>query len=99
MAAEKNFENKIKRYLDSKGVWYVKYFSNGFTRRGVPDLLCCVNGVFLAIEVKAEGGKMSEFQEREIYKINNAGGIAGVLYPHEFEQFKELIEKLLEVNK
>lgn len=99
MPAEKNFENRIKRYLDSKGVWYVKYFSNGFTRRGVPDLLCCVKGIFLAIEVKAEGGKVSEFQVRELERIELSGGVGLVLYPHEFDWFKNMIERLLEGDK
>lgn len=26
MAAEKNFENRVKKYLEEKGCWYIKYW-------------------------------------------------------------------------
>lgn len=95
MAEEKNFENRIKAYLDSKSCWYVKYFANGFTKKGIPDLLACVNGRFVAIEVKASKGKASELQKHEISKIHDAGGIAMILYPSEFDAFKLIVEELL----
>lgn len=96
MAGEKNFENKIKKFLEENGCWFVKYFANRNTRSGVPDLLACVNGYFVAIEVKAENGKPSELQLWNVEKIRNAGGIAIVLYPDQFDQFKSLIEFLKE---
>lgn len=94
MAQEKNFENRIKRFLDEQGVWYVKFFANGFTKRGIPDLLCCVNGHFVAIEVKAERGELSELQEIQLQQIHEAGGTAMVVKPNEFDQFKEFIVEL-----
>lgn len=65
-------------------------------RSGIPDLLCCVNGYFVAIEVKASKGKPSELQLWNIKKIKEAGGIAMVLYPKDFEDFKKLILDLKE---
>lgn len=94
MAAEKQFETKIKKFLKDNGCWYVKYFANSFTPRGIPDLLCCVNGRFVAIEVKAENGKPSELQYYNCDKIREAGGIALILYPRDFDSFKELIHML-----
>lgn len=92
MAGEKNFENKIKAYLDSIGVWHIKYWAGSqFTKSGVPDILACINGYFLAIEVKAQSGKPSELQLWNINKIRGAGGIAIVLYPDQFDNFKKLI--------
>ena len=96
MAGEKNFENKIKKFLKENGCWHVKYFANRNTRAGVPDLLACVNGYFVAIEVKAENGKPSELQLWNVEQIRKAGGIAIVLYPDQFDQFKSLIEFLKE---
>lgn len=91
MAGEKNFENKIKKFLKENGCWFVKYFANRNTRAGVPDLLACVNGYFVAIEVKAENGKPSELQLWNVEKIREAGGIAIVLYPDQFEDFKKFM--------
>lgn len=94
MAGEKQFENKIKKFLKDNGCWFVKYFANRNTRAGVPDLLACVNGYFVAIEVKAENGKPSELQLWNVEQIRKAGGIAIVLYPDQFDDFKELVDLL-----
>ena len=91
LAEEKNFENKIKKYLDEKGCWHVKYFANRNTRSGVPDILSCCGGTFLAIEVKASHGKPSELQLYNCRKIDKAGGIGLVVRPQDFSALKELI--------
>ena len=87
MASEKAFENKIKQYLKSQNIWHVKFFANRMTKVGVPDILACVNGHFVAIEVKAANGKPSEIQLWNIEKIKESGGIAMVLYPNQFNIF------------
>lgn len=93
MAAEKNFENRVKAYLKSKGVWYIKYWGGArFTKSGIPDLLACVNGKFVAIELKAPNGKPSELQLYTIEQIKKAGGKAFVLYPKDFNKFKGIVE-------
>lgn len=99
LAGEKNFENRIKNYLSDKGVWYVKFFANGFTKQGVPDLLCCVNGFFVAVEVKQEYGKATEIQKWNIEEIRYSGGLSFILRPSQFESFKMLIETLLKENR
>lgn len=95
MAQEKQFENKIKKYLDSVGAYYIKYFANSFTKAGIPDLICNVNGYFVAIEVKASNGKPSELQLYNRDKIREAGGISIILYPDQFEEFKNLVDGIL----
>lgn len=99
MAQEKNFENKIKDYLKENGCWYVKYFANRMTKSGIPDILACVNGYFLAIEVKASKGKPTELQKWNISQIRKSGGEAIILYPEQFEDFKAMIQNLLCNNK
>lgn len=92
---EKPYEDKIKKFIKSVGGWWVKFHGNAFTRDGVPDLLCCVNGKFLAIEVKGDDGEPSELQLHEIEEIKKADGVALVSYPDDFEELKELIRGLL----
>lgn len=94
MAAEKIFETKIKRFLKDEGCWVVKYFANAYTPSGIPDLLCCVNGQFVAVEVKAQNGKPSLLQHFNCDEIIDAGGCAFILYPSGFEKFKENIHRL-----
>lgn len=88
---EKAFENKVKKFLDSVGCWYLKTWSNGIQRQGVPDLLICCNGYFLGVELKNETGYPSELQLWNIDKIRESGGIAMVLYPYQFKEFKDYI--------
>lgn len=94
MGKEKLFENKVKRFLESEGCYFVKYWGGYFTKAGVPDLLICVNGYFLAVELKADNGKPSQLQLLNIKQIRKAGGKALILYPDDFEMFKNLVKDL-----
>ena len=94
MAAEKNFENRIKQFLEDEGCWFVKFFANAYTKSGIPDILCCCNGYFVAVEVKAPNGKPSELQKRNIKQIYGTRGFGVILYPDQFDQFKELVREL-----
>lgn len=96
MAGEKNFENKLKAWLKSEGCWHVKYFANRNTKRGIPDLLVCAKGEFVAIEVKGPGGKPSPLQLWTCDQISKAGGIAVVAWPEDFERLKVLVRKAME---
>ena len=88
MAKEKVFENKIKTYLKSIGAYFIKTHGDRFSKVGTPDILACVNGRFVAVEVKGENGKPSELQLHHIEQIKKAGGVAYILYPKDFEEFK-----------
>ena len=99
MAQEKSFETKIKDYLKSNGCWYVKYFANRMTKSGIPDILACINGYFVAIEVKATNGKPTELQKWNIKEIRKSGGISVIVYPEQFDDLKLLIQNLLVGNK
>ena len=94
MAAEKNFENRLKKFLEDEGCWFVKFFANAYTKSGIPDLLVCCNGYFVAVEVKAPNGKPSELQKRNIDKINELGGYGVILYPNQFDDLREMIQHL-----
>lgn len=95
MAQEKTFENKVKKFLESEGCWFIKYWAGSqFTKAGVPDILACVNGYFVGIEVKAQNGKPSELQLYNIQKIRDSNGFAIVLYPSAFDDFKKFIQDL-----
>lgn len=97
---EKNFENRIKKFLKDENCWFIKYWGGSsrdgktFTKSGVPDILCCCKGYFLGIEVKASNGKPSELQLYNLRKIDEAGGYAILLYPEDFATFKDLISSM-----
>ena len=96
MAAEKIFENQIKNFLKSlPNTYYFKYWAGPYSKSGIPDIIACVNGHFVAVEVKAENGKPSELQLYHLEQIRKAGGHSFLLYPKGFEDFKNYCEKLL----
>lgn len=99
MASEKTFENRVKKFLKDSGCYFIKYWGGGeFTKAGVPDILCCCNGYFIGIEVKAPNGKPSPLQIHNLKKIDESGGYGVLLYPKDFETFKMLIQKLNEAS-
>lgn len=94
MGPEKRFEQKIKDFISSQNGWYVKFFANKMTKSGIPDILACINGYFIAIEVKAENGEPSELQIHHCKLIRESGGFSFIVYPSGFEKLKEIIENL-----
>lgn len=97
---EKNFENKVKKFLKEQNAYFIKYWGGAmFTKAGVPDLLACVDGHFIGIELKAPNGKPSALQIYNLKEIENAGGYAILLYPNYFEVFKNFILCIKEGNE
>lgn len=80
---EKTFENKIKDYLKSIGAYFIKTHGDRFSKVGTPDIIACVNGNFVALEVKATTGKPSELQLYHLKQIDLAGGFASIIVPRE----------------
>ncbi len=51
----------------------------GSGRVGIPDIIACCDGHFLAIECKAGKNKPTALQEAEMLKIRTAGGTTLVI--------------------
>lgn len=112
MAEEKNYEKRIKKYLQSKGVYalgsvydpekaigyYEKRFGCSFTPAGLPDMHICINGYSIDVELKASKGKPSQLQLRCIEQINKSGGKALLLYPKDFDEFKGVIDCVVNLS-
>lgn len=95
MAEEKNFENRVKKFLEAQGCWFLKYWGGAaYTKAGIPDLLVCCNGKFLGVELKAPNGRPSDLQLYNLRKIRSAGGFGCLLYPKYFALFKQMIEQI-----
>lgn len=91
MAQEKTYETKIRKLLDQFGAYHVKYFGCAYSQSGTPDLLVCLNGWFVAIEVKADKGKPSALQLHNLKKIDDAGGFAILAYPKDYDALMSLL--------
>lgn len=77
---EANLTDKIKQYLKSvDGLFFWKEHGGQFGTTGIPDLIVCYRGRFIALEVKTDRGKTTVLQEVTIRKIIKAGGYAKVV--------------------
>lgn len=96
MTPEARTKAAVKKELDKAGVYYFMPPANGYGRAGIPDIICCVHGYFLAIECKAGKGTTTALQERELVNIKAAGGMALVVYdtPEDFRTLGTYIECL-----
>lgn len=92
MTPEGRVKAAVKKYLDAQGVWHFSPVSNGMGRHGIPDIIACWRGRFIAIECKAPGKRAntSALQDREIAAIRTAGGVALVV--DDVEQLKGIFD-------
>ena len=77
--------------MKSQNIYHLKIWGGGFQKAGIPDLLCCIHGKFVALELKTEKGAATVLQKFNILKIQESGGYARVLRPSEFEGFKRQV--------
>lgn len=91
---EKAVKAKVKAILESEGAYFFMPPANGYGRAGIPDIICCVAGHFLAIECKAAGNKPTALQERELSDIRNAGGVAVVINETNWDIVRDIVRKL-----
>ena len=59
--------------------WLVKIHGGPFQAAGIPDIIGCIDGRFVALEVKVPGARATKLQELTLSRIAAAGGIAAVV--------------------
>ena len=92
MTKEQDIQTKIMDYITSIGGLPIKFNNIGiYAKAGVSDILACIKGKFVAIEVKKPGNKPSKLQENFINGINSIGGIA--FWADNLDDVKEQIKR------
>ena len=67
----------IKRYLSAlPECFFWKEHGGMYGTAGIPDIIACVDGRFIAFEVKTETGRLTKLQEVTLGRIRDAGGRA-----------------------
>lgn len=89
---EKKVKDKVKKILGEHDAYYFMPATGGFGKSGVPDLVACIKGRFIGIECKANGGKPTALQEKNLAEIMNRGGIAVLVDEGGIEAFKVLLD-------
>ena len=102
---ETRLVQRIVRALSDKWpmIWYLKVHGGPMQRSGVPDLLVCIEGKLVGMEVKlqAPGETAEHARERatadqrwQMYDLRECGAVAGVVLS--VEEAIELVSAALE---
>lgn len=94
MTPEKKVKKQIVKILDEMGVYHFSPFMSGMGRSGIPDIIACCKGAFVAVEAKAGTNKPTMLQEREIARIQSAHGHALVVNETNYDELRALLNKL-----
>jgi hypothetical protein len=87
---EGKVKDACKKFLKERGAWFFMPVSNGMGQVGIPDIICCYKGIFIAVETKAPGkrNQTTANQDRVISAIKEADGWAVVVdNVEQLEQF------------
>lgn len=89
---EAKVKANIKKILQLHGVYYAMPMGTGYGNSGVPDFLCCLNGKFLAVEAKANGGIPTALQYKHLHDIEKSGGVWWVVNEDNLIAFEVFIK-------
>ena len=90
---EKDTVKSIVRFLKTMPQTFVwKEHGGMYGTAGIPDVICCHKGRFIAFEVKTETGKATLLQEITLRRITEAGGTAVLV--RSLDEVKTVMEDL-----
>ena len=89
---EKKLQDNAIKYLKSKGIYHLNLYGDGFSGKGKPDLLACINGRFVAFELKVGFNDMQDDQKIHKRRIERSGGLHYT--PYTLNEFINIVEEL-----
>lgn len=92
MTPEGRVKARLKKQLNELGIYHFSPFQAGMGRAGIPDVIGCYRGVFVAFECKAGSNKPTALQEREMQAIREAGGHAYVINEDNVNDLQEILK-------
>jgi hypothetical protein len=87
-------KDRVKEILKKHEVMYDMPAASMYSKTGVHDFVCCARGRYLSIETKAEGKKATPLQKRFGRKVQKAGGIALLIYEHNYKVLDKFFDYL-----
>lgn len=91
--SESNLQQKCVAYLKKRKIYHVNVHGGGWGAKGTPDILACINGDFVAFELKVGSNKMQPDQIIHQRRIVRSGGKHYT--PYTVKEFIEIIEGLI----
>jgi len=90
---ESKVKKRVREVLDKLGIYHFMPPANGFGRAGIPDIIACMNGHFIAIECKAGKGTTTALQDRELDRIHNAGGTTYIARESNIDELQQILRE------
>ncbi len=78
MQPEARISRRIRNMVKDRGGFAFKVWGNAQMMTGLPDLICCYRGIFVAFETKTATGSVSTRQSYVLRAIERAGGVVKV---------------------
>jgi Holliday junction resolvase len=94
MTPEAKVKKKVVDVLKKNSAYYFFPATGGYGRSGVPDIVCCYRGVFVAIECKAGSNKPTPLQQAEMGKIKQAQGFVLVVNETNIDDVSTLLRDI-----
>jgi len=99
MTPERRVKVKVKKVLDNINAYNFTPVTGGYGRSGVPDIIACYGGRFIAVECKANGNKPTALQLDNLQDIQYCGGLAFVVDENNINEFERTMYELAEKTK
>jgi hypothetical protein len=84
-------KKKVHAALKDAGAYAVNYIGGLYATSGTPDILACLHGRFIGIEVKAGKNKPTDLQIHALRQIDNCSGLALVINESNLDYLKECL--------
>ena len=98
------------QFRDREIIPLLKSFNNSYyfikeavSVRGIPDIICCIDGKFVALEVKKSKSSLNhsrtKLQNYTIEKIIDANGVALFVFPENWSTVKNILCSLAGIKQ
>lgn len=92
MTSESTFQKNCLKELKRRGIYALNIYGSGRSGKGTPDLITCINGMFVAFELKVGKNQMQDDQVIHKKRIEQNGGKQ--FTPRTIDEFTEILDQL-----
>jgi len=92
MTREKKLQDKAIQHLKERGIYCLNLYGDGRSGKGKPDIIACINGRFVAFELKVGKNEMQDDQKIHKLRIERSNGLH--FSPYTIEEFLAIVEAI-----
>jgi hypothetical protein len=91
---ESKVKARVHALLAERHAYAVNYIGGQYANNGTPDILACLDGRFIGIEVKAGRGKPTALQLRSLALVDAAGGLSLIINEKSLDYLRECLQDI-----